>query len=81
MAVTGSPPENGTATVRTATYPSIEVAVSSGVVVAEMCLKGVITGVADRLPERIASLVYVDAFVPQDGQAWWDLAGDANSTG
>ena len=36
----------------------------------------VITGVADRLPERIASLVYVDAFVPQDGQSWWDLAGD-----
>ena len=36
----------------------------------------VITGVADRLPERVASLVYVDAFVPQDGESWWDLAGD-----
>lgn len=36
----------------------------------------VISGVADRLPERIASLVYVDAFVPQDGESWWDLAGD-----
>jgi pimeloyl-ACP methyl ester carboxylesterase len=36
----------------------------------------VITGVADRLPERIASLIYVDAFVPQDGDSWWDLAGD-----
>jgi pimeloyl-ACP methyl ester carboxylesterase len=36
----------------------------------------VITGVADRLHERIASLVYVDAFVPQDGESWWDLAGD-----
>lgn len=36
----------------------------------------VITGVADRMPERIASLVYIDAFVPEDGQAWWDLAGD-----
>ena len=36
----------------------------------------VITGVADRLPERIASLVYIDAFVPQDGDSWWDLAGD-----
>lgn len=36
----------------------------------------VITGVADRLPERIASLVYVDAFVPKDGESWWDLAGD-----
>lgn len=36
----------------------------------------VITGVADRMPERIAKLVYVDAFVPEDGNSWWDLAGD-----
>jgi pimeloyl-ACP methyl ester carboxylesterase len=36
----------------------------------------VITGVADRLAERVASLVYVDAFVPRDGESWWDLAGD-----
>lgn len=36
----------------------------------------VVSGVADRLPERIAALVYVDAFVPDDGDAWWDLAGD-----
>jgi len=36
----------------------------------------VITGVADRLPERIAALVYVDAFVPDDGDSWWELAGD-----
>ena len=36
----------------------------------------VVSGVADRLPERIAALVYVDAFVPDDGQSWWDLAGD-----
>jgi pimeloyl-ACP methyl ester carboxylesterase len=36
----------------------------------------VISGVADRLPARIAALVYVDAFVPDDGDAWWDLAGD-----
>src|SRR5262245_37638819 len=36
----------------------------------------VITAVADRLPEQIASLVYVDAFVPKDGESWWDLAGD-----
>jgi hypothetical protein len=27
----------------------------------------VVTGVADRVPERIAQLVYVDAFVPHDG--------------
>ena len=29
----------------------------------------VITGVADRIPERIAQLVYLDASVPHDGQA------------
>lgn len=32
----------------------------------------VITGVADRIPGRIAHLVYLDAFVPRDGQS---LAG------
>ena len=36
----------------------------------------VVSGVADLMPERIAALVYVDAFVPNDGEAWWDLAGD-----
>ena len=29
----------------------------------------VITGVADRIPERIAHLAYVDAFVPEDGES------------
>jgi pimeloyl-ACP methyl ester carboxylesterase len=29
----------------------------------------VITGVADRIPGRIARLVYLDAFVPQDGES------------
>jgi pimeloyl-ACP methyl ester carboxylesterase len=33
----------------------------------------VITGVADREPERIASLVYLDAFVPADGQCVLDF--------
>ena len=33
----------------------------------------VITGVADRIPERIASLVYLDAFLPSDGQCTLDL--------
>jgi pimeloyl-ACP methyl ester carboxylesterase len=32
----------------------------------------VISGVADRVPERIRSLVYVDAFVPLDGQSIMD---------
>lgn len=34
----------------------------------------VVTGVADQAAARIASLVYLDAFVPQDGQALVDLA-------
>ena len=29
----------------------------------------VVTGVADAVPEKVASLVYLDAFVPEDGQA------------
>jgi pimeloyl-ACP methyl ester carboxylesterase len=33
----------------------------------------VVTGVADRVPERIAQLVYVDAFVPRDGESLFDL--------
>lgn len=33
----------------------------------------VITGVADKIPEKIAALVYLDAFVPQDGQSLFDL--------
>lgn len=33
----------------------------------------VITGVADRIPERIARLVYLDAFVPEDGESLMSL--------
>jgi pimeloyl-ACP methyl ester carboxylesterase len=33
----------------------------------------VITGVADRLPDRIGALVYLDAFVPEDGQSLFDV--------
>jgi pimeloyl-ACP methyl ester carboxylesterase len=32
-----------------------------------------ITAVADRVPERLAHLVYLDAWVPEDGQATIDL--------
>lgn len=32
-----------------------------------------ITALAERIPERIAHLIYVDAFVPQDGEATIDL--------
>jgi pimeloyl-ACP methyl ester carboxylesterase len=33
----------------------------------------VITGVAERVYERIASIVYVDAFIPADGEAFIDF--------
>lgn len=31
------------------------------------------TGVADRAPEHIAQIIYLDAFVPEDGQALGDF--------
>jgi pimeloyl-ACP methyl ester carboxylesterase len=37
----------------------------------------VATGVADRAADRIARLVYLDAFVPRDGQSLFDLIGEA----
>jgi len=35
----------------------------------------VITGVATRLGARIDTIVYLDAFLPGDGQSLWDIAG------
>jgi pimeloyl-ACP methyl ester carboxylesterase len=39
----------------------------------------VITGVADQIAERIAALVYLDAFLPEDGQSLFDINIPANS--
>lgn len=36
----------------------------------------VITGVADRIPEKVDALVYLDAFVPADGDSVWTLTTD-----
>jgi pimeloyl-ACP methyl ester carboxylesterase len=36
----------------------------------------VITAAADRAADQVQRLVYLDAFVPEDGQSWWDLAND-----
>ncbi|MFF5125730.1 alpha/beta fold hydrolase [Streptomyces syringium] len=33
----------------------------------------VVSGVADRVPERVDSLVYLDAVVPEDGDSCWSL--------
>ena len=35
----------------------------------------VITGVAERVPERIDRLIYLDAFVPTDSESIWDMLG------
>jgi pimeloyl-ACP methyl ester carboxylesterase len=35
----------------------------------------VVTGVMDRVPERIKHVVYLDAAVPDDGQTLWDMFG------
>ena len=36
----------------------------------------VITGVADRVPQQVDSLVYLDALVSRDGEPWWDLVNE-----
>ena len=36
----------------------------------------VITGVADRMAERVDSLVFLDAIVPYDGESCWDAVND-----
>jgi pimeloyl-ACP methyl ester carboxylesterase len=37
----------------------------------------VITGVADKIPERIHALVYIDAYIPKDGDSCWSLTSEA----
>jgi pimeloyl-ACP methyl ester carboxylesterase len=37
----------------------------------------VATGVGDRVPDRVRRLVYLDAFVPANGQSLIDLAGES----
>jgi len=39
----------------------------------------VITGVADRIPERVRALAYLDAFIPEDGQSLFDINIPANT--
>lgn len=36
----------------------------------------VITGAADRVPERVRALVYLDAFVPEDGDSCFAMTND-----
>lgn len=39
----------------------------------------VVTGVADRVAERVHALAYLDAFIPQDGQSLFDINIPANT--
>ena len=39
----------------------------------------VVTGVADRIPDKVASLVYLDAFLPENGQSLFDINIPANT--
>lgn len=41
----------------------------------------VITGVMDRVPDRIKHVVFLDAAVPDDGMSIWDLFGGARPQG
>lgn len=41
----------------------------------------VVTGVADRVPERISHLIYMDAVVPEDGESYSALRGDMRDRG
>jgi pimeloyl-ACP methyl ester carboxylesterase len=50
--------------------------VSSAVLVGHSYGGMVITGVADRLPDRVDALVFLDALVPRDGESCWELVND-----
>lgn len=39
----------------------------------------VASALADRIGERVRQMIYVDAFVPQDGESLYDLAGGESS--
>jgi len=56
-------------------YESIEGAVLAGHSYGGM----VVTGVADRIPEKIKALVYLDAFLPEGGHSLWDINIPANT--
>jgi pimeloyl-ACP methyl ester carboxylesterase len=46
---------------------------SDGILVGHSYAGMVITGVADRVPERLAQVVYLDATVPENGQSFYDV--------
>jgi pimeloyl-ACP methyl ester carboxylesterase len=50
--------------------------VTDAALVGHSCAGMVITAVADRIPDRVSALVYLDAFVPRDGESCWTLTND-----
>lgn len=56
-------------------YEQIETAVLAGHSYGGM----VVTGVADRIADRISALVYLDAFLPESGQSLFDINIPANT--
>jgi pimeloyl-ACP methyl ester carboxylesterase len=56
-------------------YESIESAVLAGHSYGGM----VVSGAADRIPEKVSALVYLDAFLPEPGQSLWDINIPANT--
>lgn len=38
----------------------------------------VVTGVAEQMADRISSIVYLDAFLPQDGESLYDIVGSSH---
>ena len=40
----------------------------------------VVSGVADAIPERLRTLVYLDALIPQDGESMCDILGPARTS-
>lgn len=56
-------------------YEGIERAVLAGHSYGGM----VITGVADKIADKVSALVYLDAFLPSSGQSLWDINIPANT--
>ena len=77
----GAPPPRETISldrhVDDATAALVAVAPPEGAVLVGHSYAGtVITAVADRLPERVRALVYLDAFVPDDGDSCFAMTTD-----
>jgi pimeloyl-ACP methyl ester carboxylesterase len=55
---------------------ALEVGDEPAVLVGHSYAGAVITGAADRRPDLVAALVYLDAFVPEDGDSCWSMTND-----